>query len=65
MDVPRGPGDVGVTAALVVLLPCATFLVAFRWWLDARPKPGEPSDVAARLQKLEAWRQANEFGKLR
>ena len=55
----------GVTAALVVLLPCATFLVAFRWWLDARPKPGEPSDIAARLQKLEAWRQANEFGKLR
>ena len=31
----------------------------------ARPKPGEPSDLQARLQKLEAWRQAAELGKLR
>lgn len=53
-----------MTAALVVLLPCVTFLVSFRWWLDARPKPGEPSDLLARLQKLEAWRQAAELGKL-
>lgn len=55
-----------MTAALVVLLPCVTFLVAFRWWLDARPKPGAvPTDLMERLQQLEAWRTRNEMGKLR
>jgi hypothetical protein len=65
VDEPRISGDVGVMPALVVLLPCVTFLVAFRWWLDARPRPGAPSDLLERVQQLEAWRTRNEMGKLR
>lgn len=54
-----------MTAAIVTLLPCATFLVAFRWWLDARPKESATGDVTERLAQLEAWRTRQELGKLR
>lgn len=62
----------GVTAVAVAMVlavvPCATLLVAFRWWLDARPKPqpqSPASDVLERVVQLEAWRTRQEMGKLR
>lgn len=54
-----------MTAAVVVALPCVTFLVAFRWWLEAKPKPGPAGDLLERVQQLEAWRTRQELGKLR
>ena len=57
-----------VTALAVVLavaIPCAAALVAFRWWLDSRPKGEAASDVTARLAALESWRVRSEMGKLR
>ena len=49
---------------LAVAVPCATALVAFRWWLDARPKT-QATDVTERLAALESWRVRSEMGKLR
>lgn len=55
-----------VTALIAVSIPCATFLIAFRWWLDSRQRQ-EPVDAAVleRLARLESWRTHSELGKLR
>lgn len=53
---------VALAAGLVVGLPCATFLVAFRWWLEAR-KPA--AELLARIESLEASRARLEMGRLR
>jgi len=65
VDEPRSPGDMEVTA-LVVAMPCVTFLVAFRWWLDSRPKASaHDAALVERLERLETWRTHTEMGKLR
>ena len=39
--------------AVAVGLPCASALVALRWWLEARRAPAPDADVRARLESLE------------
>ena len=51
--------------AVAVGLPCASALVALRWWLEARRAPAPDADVRARLESLEGWRSRAEMGRLR
>lgn len=51
--------------ALVVAIPCAAGLLAFRWWLDSRPKPTPQGELEQRLRALEDWKMASEFQKVR
>jgi hypothetical protein len=46
-----------------VAVPCGCGLVAFRWWLDAKPKT-ETGGLGDRVRQLEEWRQRAELGKL-
>ena len=58
-----------MVTALVALvgfgIPCGCGLVAFRWWLDARPKPTPTGELDVRLRTLEDWKQRQEFAQVR
>ena len=51
--------------ALVVAIPCAAGLLAFRWWLDSRPKPTPHGELEQRLRALEDWRTTQELQRVR
>lgn len=46
-------------------IPSIAGLVAFRWWLNAKPKPATTPELEVRVTKLEDWRARSELGKLR
>jgi len=45
-------------------IPSACALVAFRWWLDAQPKPAPRDELEARIAQLEAWKMTQGFQQL-